>query len=155
VAPSAGFLKPFQRTEKLKTSLFQTHLQFTLAISTRPASPPAQRSTTINLNSITSHMRTRLRTQEQHQSAKIARLANAARRLSRGERLAVLLKPEVRHTAGEDAGADDVDHDVLGCKFGSRHLGEVDGCWRGHLEILHQHLHADICFQYQIINTYS
>ena len=76
-------------------------------------------------------MRTRLRTQEQHQPAKITRLANAACRLTRGKRLSVLLEPEVGHATGEDAGADDVDHDVLGREFGGRHLGEVDGCCFG------------------------
>lgn len=77
-------------------------------------------------------MRTALARQEQHQAAKVAGLADAAGGLARVEGVSVLVEAEVCHARGEDAGADDVDHDVFGRELRGLHFGEVDaGCFCG------------------------
>jgi hypothetical protein len=76
-----------------------------------------ERRTAINLKRIARHMRTACTRQEQTQSTEITRLADSACWLTRLESLLVLLQPKVCHPRGEDAGANDVAHDVLWCEF--------------------------------------
>jgi hypothetical protein len=76
-----------------------------------------KRCTAINLERVARHMRTACTRQEQTQSTEIARLADSAGWLTRLESFLVLLQSKVRHPRGEDAGANDVAHDVLWCEF--------------------------------------
>jgi len=102
--------------------------QLALPAATDLSSPACQRSTTIHLNGITRDMRTRLTAQEQDQPTKVTRLANAASRLSRRQRICEFFQPKVCHARREDTRANDIDHDVLRSEFRSLHLGEVDAC---------------------------
>ena len=104
----------------------------TITSTTYLSSPPRQRSTSIHLDCIPRDMCTRLTTQKQYQPAKVTRLANPPSRLSRRQRIGVFLEPKIRHAAGEDTGADDVDHNVFGGELRGLHFGQVDTrrfCW--------------------------
>lgn len=112
--------------------LTYTILFLYLALSLRLAPPPGEILAPVNLQHVARHVGTRQTAEEKHQAGEVAGAADAARGLAGLEGAAELAQAVGRHARGEDAGADDVDHDVFGRELRGLQFGEVDaGCFGG------------------------